>query len=75
MVKCRSKVRKVLTIGLDSQIFFLFFFEKEECTYICPSVNVTINIKNRQNIEIQVVEKSCHDVIFSIGLNSLVGES
>lgn len=74
MVKCRSKVRKVLTIGLDSQIIF-FFFEKEECTYICPSVNVTINIKNRQNIEVQVVEKSGHDIIFSIGLNSLVGES
>lgn len=69
------KSKKSFNHWLRQPDYFFFFFEKEECTYICPSVNVTINIKNRQNIEVQVVEKSGHDIIFSIGLNSLVGES
>lgn len=48
--------------------------KKEKCTYFCPSVNVTVDVNNRQNIEVQLVQKCGHDSIFSIGLHSLLGE-
>lgn len=69
IVKHRSKL-KVLTVVFSSNTLL----EKQVCTYIRPSVNITINIKNRQNIEVQAVEKTGRDCIFSIGLNSLVWE-
>lgn len=39
--------------------------------YLCPRIDITINIQDRQDIEVYVVQKLSHNGFFSISPNSL----